>query len=65
MVLDGIRLRDEEGMWCGVEYVAQANKQLLHPVSFTLDKGSILAIAGPNGAGKSTLLNLLSGLLRG
>lgn len=46
----------------GVEYVAQANKQLLHPVSFTLDKGSILAIAGPNGAGKSTLLNLLSGL---
>jgi len=37
---------------------------LLHPISFTVEQGSILAIAGPNGAGKSTLLNLLSGLER-
>ena len=45
-----------------VEYVAQNNQRLLHPVSFTLERGAVLAIAGPNGAGKSTLLNLLSGL---
>lgn len=45
-----------------VEYFALNGVQLLHPVSFSLEHGAILAIAGPNGAGKSTLLNLLSGL---
>lgn len=46
----------------GVEYFTATDDQLLHPVSFQLDQGTVLAIAGPNGAGKSTLLNLLSGL---
>ena len=32
-------------------------------VSFTLDKGSSLAILGPNGAGKTTLLKILSTLI--
>jgi len=45
-----------------VEYFALNGNQLLHPISFTLAQGSVLAIAGPNGAGKSTLLNLISGL---
>lgn len=45
-----------------VEYFALNGVQLLHPISFSLDQGAILAIAGPNGAGKSTLMNLLSGL---
>lgn len=47
-----------------VEYFALNGERLLHPVSFDLPPGSVLAIAGPNGAGKSTLLNLLSGLER-
>lgn len=42
-------------------YTTPAGTVLLQPTSFTLDKGSVLAIAGPNGAGKTTLLNLLCG----
>ena len=33
-------------------------------VSFSVDKGQILALIGPNGAGKSTILNLISGFMR-
>lgn len=32
-------------------------------ISFTIDKGEILAFLGPNGAGKSTTLKMLSGIL--
>lgn len=35
----------------------------LDNVSFTLDKGKVLAILGPNGAGKTTLLKILSTLI--
>lgn len=45
-----------------VAFRTSAGDALLHPVSFALDRGKVLAIAGPNGAGKTTLLNLLSGL---
>ena len=38
-----------------VDYVA------LQDVSFTVDKGEVVAILGRNGAGKSTLMNVLSG----
>lgn len=37
---------------------------LLENINFTLDAGSILALAGPNGAGKSSLLKLISGDLQ-
>lgn len=32
-------------------------------LSFSVEKGEILAIIGPNGAGKTTLLHMLSGML--
>jgi sodium transport system ATP-binding protein len=36
----------------------------LRPVSFTVERGSIVAILGPNGAGKTTLLRVLATALR-
>ena len=33
-------------------------------VSFTLERGELLALIGPNGAGKSTLFNMINGQLR-
>lgn len=37
-------------------------RQILEEVSFSAQKGRILAIAGPNGAGKSTLCKVITGL---
>ena len=36
----------------------------LNEVSFTLEKGAVLAVIGPNGAGKSTLFNVVTGVYR-
>jgi branched-chain amino acid transport system ATP-binding protein len=37
--------------------------QVLHSVSMSLAKGSVVTVIGPNGAGKSTFLNCLMGVL--
>jgi lipopolysaccharide transport system ATP-binding protein len=36
----------------------------LRDISFSLDKGEMLALIGPNGCGKSTLLQIVSGILQ-
>lgn len=40
-------------------------RQVLHDISFAVDKGEFLSILGPNGVGKSTLFRCVLGLLSG
>lgn len=39
-----------------------AGKQVLHDVSFSIEKNSVVALVGPNGAGKTTLMRCLAAL---
>lgn len=39
-------------------------KQILSDVSFSVEKGQLLAVCGPNGSGKTCLLKIIKGLLR-
>ena len=39
------------------------NKKILKNISFSIDKGEIVALVGPNGAGKTTLMKIISNLL--
>lgn len=39
-------------------------KKAVDNVSFSIEKGSIVAILGPNGAGKTTVLSMLLGLIK-
>lgn len=41
-----------------------AGKTIVHPASFRLRPGRILALCGGNGAGKSTMLRMIAGILR-
>lgn len=38
--------------------------QVLHDVSFSVEKGEIFSLIGPNGAGKTSMLNCISGLYK-
>ncbi|HUR51363.1 MAG TPA: ATP-binding cassette domain-containing protein, partial [Mycobacteriales bacterium] len=44
-------------------HAAYGRIQVLHGVSFTVPKGTVVALLGPNGAGKSTTLKCISGQL--
>ena len=41
---------------------AVGDRQLLHEVTFDLERQSLVSIIGPNGAGKSTLVKIILGL---
>ncbi|HYK71986.1 MAG TPA: ATP-binding cassette domain-containing protein, partial [Pseudoneobacillus sp.] len=40
------------------------HKEAVKNVTFTIQKGEIVAILGPNGAGKTTTISMLLGLLK-
>ena len=40
------------------------SRQVLNQISFSVEKGEMLAILGPNGAGKTTLLRCMMGFLK-
>ena len=46
-------------MFDNVRFGYNANREILHGVSFSVDPGAKLAIVGPTGAGKSTISRLL------
>lgn len=48
-----------------VNYEMMHEKKALDKVSFTVEKGEILAVIGPSGCGKSTLLKAIAGILKG
>jgi len=37
--------------------------EVLHQISFTLERGEIVGLLGPNGAGKSTTIKIIAGIL--
>jgi branched-chain amino acid transport system ATP-binding protein len=49
-VVDGVR-------------AAYGKKEVLHDLSFMVERGSIVAVVGPNGAGKTTMANTVLGFL--
>lgn len=58
--------RKQEGLWASVAGLFKREYKTIEAVrsvSFTIDKGEMVAFLGPNGAGKTTTLKLLSGLI--
>ena len=46
-----------------LDFRRHSSTRALNDVSFSLSKGSVLAVLGPNGAGKTTLLKVISTLI--
>ena len=42
--------------------VWRSGRQVLGPVSFSVDPGELVAVIGPSGAGKTPLLRAIAGL---
>ena len=47
-----------------VKFSYNENKEILHGLSFKINKGEMVSIVGKNGAGKSTVLKLISGFYK-
>ncbi len=50
---------DGEVEFLNVRFYYEPEREILHDISFKLDKGNCIAIVGPSGSGKSTLINLI------
>ena len=48
-----------------VNFAYEKNKNVLHDMSFRIEKGESVGLIGANGAGKSTIMKLLLGLIQG
>ena len=48
-----------------VNFAYEKNKNVLHDMSFRIEKGESVGLIGSNGAGKSTIMKLLLGLIQG
>ena len=48
-----------------VNFAYEKGKEVLHDLSFNIEKGESVGLIGANGAGKSTIMKLLLGLLQG
>lgn len=58
--IDGIRTLALEG----VSFAYEPGREVLHEVSFELDRGEAIGIVGPSGSGKSSLVQVLLRLRR-
>ena len=58
--LSGVRGKIE---FQNVSFAYEADKSVLHNISFSAEKGSVIALVGSSGSGKSTIAGLSSGFL--
>lgn len=59
-------VKKEEGLKGALKSLVKSEKKTIHAVrdlSFSIEKGEIVAFIGPNGAGKSTTVKMMSGIL--
>jgi ATP-binding cassette, subfamily B, heavy metal transporter len=54
-----LAVRDGEIRFERVSFAYEAERQILHELSFTVPAGNMVAIVGPSGAGKSTISRIL------
>ncbi|MBS4195634.1 ABC transporter ATP-binding protein [Lederbergia citri] len=47
-----------------IHFSYSPGREIIHGVSFTIEKGEMVSIAGKNGAGKSTLASLICGFIK-